>query len=274
MGEIYGRETELDRVSAVSGHALVLSGEPGIGKTTLWEAGIAAARERGVRVLVARPSGAETELSFAGLIDLCEGLEVDMLPEPQRDALEVALLRQSPVGVPPEPHAIGLGLRNALAAGAPALVAIDDLQWLDDPSAEALALAARRLDDARVGFLLARRPGEPSAVEPALERRSLERLAVGSLSSWAIRELLRETPADVHGRRRHDRRPPRRSDGHDLRSQARRDPHPAVRDGVRPRLGQSRGRIPHCQRQAGRPQGRRDLQHHARPAAGETPGPR
>jgi MoxR-like ATPase len=47
MGEIYGRETELDRVSAVSGHALVLSGEPGIGKTTLWEAGIAAARERG-----------------------------------------------------------------------------------------------------------------------------------------------------------------------------------------------------------------------------------
>ena len=95
MGEIYGRETELDRVSAVSGHALVLSGEPGIGKTTLWEAGIAAARERGVRVLVARPSGAETELSFAGLIDLCDGLEVDMLPEPQRDALEAALLRRS-----------------------------------------------------------------------------------------------------------------------------------------------------------------------------------
>ena len=116
MGEIYGRETELERVTAVSGHALVLSGEPGIGKTTLWEAGIAAARDRGVRVLVARPSGAETELSFAGLIDLCEGLEVDMLPEPQRDALEVALLRRSPVGVPPEPHAIGLGLRNALEA--------------------------------------------------------------------------------------------------------------------------------------------------------------
>ena len=90
MGEIYGRETELERVAAVSDHALVLSGEPGIGKTTLWEAGIAAARERGVRVLIARPSGAETELSFAGLIDLCEGLEVDMLPEPQRDALEVA----------------------------------------------------------------------------------------------------------------------------------------------------------------------------------------
>jgi len=92
----------------------------------------------------------------------------------------------------------------------PAPVAIDDLQWLDGPSAEALAFAARRLDDARVGFLLARRPGGPSAVERALERRSLQRLAVGPLSPWAIRELLRETPADVHGRRRLDRRPSRR----------------------------------------------------------------
>src|SRR5215207_2216021 len=137
--------------------ALVLRGEPGIGKTTLWEAGLALAAELGVRVLVARPGDAESEHAFAGLIDLCEGLDLDGLPPPQRSALEVALLRRD--GTSPEPHAVGLALRGALAAAAPVLVAIDDVQSLDALSAEALAYAARRLVDAPVGFLLAGRQG-------------------------------------------------------------------------------------------------------------------
>ena len=80
-----GREPELERLGAfVSGGftptALVLDGEPGIGKTTLWEAGIAAARERGVAVRVARAGEAEAQLSFAALIDLAGGLDLDGAP--------------------------------------------------------------------------------------------------------------------------------------------------------------------------------------------------
>ena len=117
--------------------ALVLTGGPGIGKTTLWEAGVAAARERGLRVLSARASGAEARLSFAALIDLLDGVggeELAALPAPQLRALEVALLRTEATDVPPETGAIALGFLNALralAARGPLLVAVDDVQWLD-----------------------------------------------------------------------------------------------------------------------------------------------
>jgi DNA-binding CsgD family transcriptional regulator len=181
-----------------STRALLITGAPGIGKTTLWEAGIEVGRERGLRVLSARPSGAEARLSFAALIDLFDGLEtgaLSLLSAPQRVALEVALLRAEPTGVPPQQHAIALGLLNglrALAAGGRVLVAIDDVQWLDPPSADALAFAARRLEGEAVGFLLARRPGRRSALEQALEGRAWERLEVGPLSLGAIRRLLSE----------------------------------------------------------------------------------
>ena len=75
---VVGREAELAVLREFAGagarnRALVLAGEAGIGKTTLWEAGIELARDRGLRVLPARPSGAEARLSFAALIDLFEG---------------------------------------------------------------------------------------------------------------------------------------------------------------------------------------------------------
>ncbi len=203
FAQVVGREPEfwalrgfLDRDTARRSLALV--GEPGIGKTTLWEAGIAIARERGVRVLVARPSGAEAELSFAALIDLFDGIDLgalDGLPAPQRFALEVALLRAEPTAVSAEPHAIGLGLLNslrALAARETVLVAIDDVQWLDRPSADALAFAVRRLDRESVGFLLARRPGRRPALERVLERTEFERLEIGPLRLGATRQLLSE----------------------------------------------------------------------------------
>ena len=203
FAQVVGREPEfwalrgfLDRDTAR--RSLVLVGEPGIGKTTLWEAGIAIARERGVRVLVARPSGAEAELSFAGLIDLFDGIDLgalDGLPAPQRLALEVALLRAEPTAVSAEPHAIGLGLLNslrALAARETVLVAIDDVQWLDRPSADALAFVVRRLERESVGFLLARRPGRRPALERVLERTEFERLEIGPLRLGATRQLLSE----------------------------------------------------------------------------------
>ena len=136
------------RRAGVAVTKLILAGGPGIGKTTLWQEGIDTARDRGLRVLVSRPSGAEARHSFAGLIDLCDGLDEQILatlPAPQRVALEVALLRTEPGGdrLGAQAIAVGfLGLAYKLSADAPLLIAIDDLQWLDRPSSDVLAFVA------------------------------------------------------------------------------------------------------------------------------------
>jgi DNA-binding CsgD family transcriptional regulator len=200
-GLIVGREAELGALagfmeSPAEPRTLVLTGGPGIGKTTLWEAALDVGRRHGLRVLSARASGAETTLSSAALIDLLDGVgreELAQLPPPQLRALEVALFRAEPDGVPPEAHAVAVGLLNALralAAQGPLLVAIDDLQWLDRASGDALAFVARRLDTEPVAFLLARRPGPLSPLERALEAGPLQRLEVGHLSLGATRRLL------------------------------------------------------------------------------------
>jgi DNA-binding CsgD family transcriptional regulator len=176
--------------------SLVLTGGPGIGKTTLWEAGVEMARERGALVLDVRASLAEARLSFAALIDLCDCVPeaaFDALPAPQRAALEVALLRAEPGPVAPQPGAISLGFLNLLrelAATLPLVIAVDDMQWLDAPSADALVFAARRLVREPVAFLLARRRGTTSRLESSLERHELSRLEVGPLGIDATRRLL------------------------------------------------------------------------------------
>jgi DNA-binding NarL/FixJ family response regulator len=199
--EIVGRAPELSCLADFLAserwpRALVVTGGPGIGKTTLWDAAVAQHRERGVRVLAARASGADTRLSFAGLIDLLDGIgdeEFAGLPPPQRRALEVALYRAEPTDGPPEAHAIALGLLNvvrSLTARRPVLVALDDVQWLDRASEDALAFAAARLHDEQVAFLLARRPGTPSELERALVRTVPERLEVKAASLDAVRRIL------------------------------------------------------------------------------------
>jgi DNA-binding NarL/FixJ family response regulator len=195
-----GREPELvtlhEFLSGEGSRGLVLTGGPGIGKTTLWEAAIGAARERGMSVLATRASGAEARLSFAAVIDLLDGIDVrglEGLPRPQRRALEVALLRAEPVGEAPESRAIALGLLNALralAARKAVLIAVDDVQWLDRPSTDILAFAARRLEQEAVAFLLTKRPGGASDIERALEPGRIERVEVGPLSLGAVRRLL------------------------------------------------------------------------------------
>ncbi len=178
--------------------ACVLAGEPGIGKTTLWEFALDLARARGLRVLLTRPAGSEAQLMFAGLSDLLDDVDlerVDGLPAPQRRALEVALLRAEPTGTAVEPRAIAVGLLStlrSLAAQGPLLVAVDDIQWLDGGSADALAYAARRIEQESVGFLLAQRPGQAPALEQAVQRIGFERVEVGPLSIGATRRLLHE----------------------------------------------------------------------------------
>jgi DNA-binding CsgD family transcriptional regulator len=203
QGGVVGRESELATIrqfveaDAARG-AFVLTGQAGIGKTTLWEAGLNIARDRDWRVLVARASEAETQLPFSALIDLCEGVSseaLEGLAGPQRSALEVALLRAEPVEKAPSVHAIALGFRHvlrALSARTPILIAIDDVQWLDAPSLEVLAFLARRLQDEPVGFLLTRRAECSTAVERALARRGLQCLEVGPLRLGSIRRLLIE----------------------------------------------------------------------------------
>jgi DNA-binding CsgD family transcriptional regulator len=168
---MFGRDAELVEVEATLADArhglaaLVLEGDPGIGKTTVWRQGIARAAGHGYRVLACRAVSAEARLSFAALGDLLAPIDqaaFDALPDPQRRALDAALLRADEAGAAPNPRAIGTGivsLLSALANSAPVMVAIDDVQWLDGPSARALDFAFRRLEPHPLAVLATRRSG-------------------------------------------------------------------------------------------------------------------
>ena len=143
--------------------ALVLEGEAGIGKSTLWLAGVEAARERGLRVLSARPAEVELGVGYAGLGDLLEGALGDVLPElpvPRRRALETALLIGDGSDEPVDARTLAVAVRDALqllADREPIVIAVDDVQWLDASSTTALAFALRRLSAQNIRLLLARR---------------------------------------------------------------------------------------------------------------------
>ncbi len=202
--DIVGREVELASIDAFlerpaeGAVALVLEGEAGIGKSTLWLAGVEATRERGFRVLVSRPAEAERGLIHAGLGDLFENVlesVLPALPAPRRHALEVALLvEEDPDGF--DPRALGVAVRSALevlAAEGPVVLAIDDVQWLDPSSASALAFALRRLDDRSILLLLARRLGERAEtpdLELTIRDGRVERLHIDPLSLGAVHQLL------------------------------------------------------------------------------------
>jgi DNA-binding CsgD family transcriptional regulator len=179
---------------------LVLEGEAGIGKSTLWLAGVEQAHEGGLRVLTSRPAEAEQGLAHAALGDLLEGVADEVLPAlaaPRRRALEVALLRVEAGDDAVDPRAVGIATHGALqtlADGRPLLVAIDDVQWLDASTADALAFALRRLST-NVLLLLSRRvfPGSrASRLEQALDSDRICRLAVGPLTVGALHRLLRD----------------------------------------------------------------------------------
>ncbi|HYO33609.1 MAG TPA: LuxR family transcriptional regulator [Nocardioidaceae bacterium] len=201
---LVGRDSELDAIRRLlsSGggdrnlRALLLEGEPGLGKTSLWEQGIAWGREHGMRVLTARANEAEAGLPFTALIDLLDEVgteELTAVPTPQLRALTVALYRADPTDRPPEAAVISLGALSALrvlASHDRLLVAVDDLQWLDRTSEEALAYAIRRLQREPITFLLARRPGHRSPVERSFADDSLQTVRVGPLSIGATRQIL------------------------------------------------------------------------------------
>ncbi len=203
--EILGRDAELAEIERFIGSAadgpstLILEGAAGIGKTTLWDAGAALASQAGHRVLSCRPVEAEARLSYTALGDLLD-LELPSLPAPQERALDAALLRDGSEGPPPDRRAVSLamlGVLRALASSGPVTVAIDDIQWLDAPSARVLSFAARRLRDEPILFLLALRSGHD--IEPLGLRdvtTSTRRLAVLPLREETTIRLLRDRIGD------------------------------------------------------------------------------
>ena len=202
MSTIVGRAEELAAlfgfVDAQAGPAaFVLEGDPGIGKSTLLAAAVEHARERGARVLLARPAEAERGLGHVALGDLLDDALDDVLPAlppPRRHALEVTLLLEEPDDGAVDPRAVGLATRSALetlARRMPLLVAIDDVQWLDAASDHALAFALRRLDTCPLLLLLARRSTQPSSLEGALGPERVRRLEVAPLGVGAVHAFLR-----------------------------------------------------------------------------------
>jgi len=216
-GDVLGRDTELARIGAwlrldtrdgepepaVGQGILVIEGEPGIGKTTLWAEAVRGARDAGWQVLSCRPAASDAGLPHVALADLLRGVpEVafERLHPPQRRAVGVALLREEAGGTDLDPRAVGTGLTallTVLAENGPLLLALDDAQWMDPASARALAFALRRLGGRSLRAVAAvrtegpagRRAGGFTAVESSLDRHALARLPVGPLTLAAVHQM-------------------------------------------------------------------------------------
>lgn len=203
LSELVGREAALEQARSwidllASGAAgLLIVGEPGIGKTSVWSAGTALAVVSGARVLATRPVEAELPLGHAGLGDILGPVAENVLPdlpEPQARALAAALsLDAEPE--PGDPLLVGRATVSALrllAARSPVVIAVDDVQWLDPASARALAFAARRVRDLPVGFAVSLRNGhgDPLGMADAFGDRLVE-IALAGLSLGAVSRFLR-----------------------------------------------------------------------------------
>ena len=214
--EVIGRGVELAAIERFVNRgrdglaALVLDGEAGIGKTTLWEQAVARALVAGCHVLRSRPARAERDLALGGLTDLFDGVGdavLAALPDPQRHALEIALLRVAPTGSPPDQRALSVavaGTLRTLASDAPVVLAVDDAQWLDASSAAVLAYAIRRLVDRPLGLVISLRTPADDVTDGPLPRpdddragglvaavptERVERLEVGPLALAGLHHL-------------------------------------------------------------------------------------
>src|SRR5689334_11025521 len=180
--------------------ALLVDGEAGIGKTTVWLAGLARAQNRGFQVLSARAIDAQV-VAYAALADLLTGVDHDTwadLPEPQRIAVDRVLLRERAADAVTDQRAVAaavLAVIDRLTDIGPLLLAIDDLQWLDPSSAHVIGFAARRLSG-RVGFLATVRT-EPNSSDATawvqLPRPdAVNRITVLPLSSRALHDVVND----------------------------------------------------------------------------------
>jgi DNA-binding CsgD family transcriptional regulator len=206
--ELIGRDRELGAIdaflaAATAGRsALVILGEPGIGKTALWQRAVESASGRGWQVLRAAPAEAEAHDAFTGLTDLLGAIfdQVEpSLPAPLSASLAAVLLRAR--DQPDQARAIGAATRAALdsiASSGSVIVAIDDAQWLDPDTARAISFAAVRTSPA-VSFVVAARTDDPSILPLGLERAvdgtRCIRVRPGPLSLAGVHHVLRASLA-------------------------------------------------------------------------------
>jgi DNA-binding CsgD family transcriptional regulator len=200
-----GRQSECAVLGALLARArggqsgvLVVRGEAGVGKTALLEYAVESASD--VRLLRAAGVESEMELAFAGVQQLCAPLLdwLGRIPAPQREALEIVFGLGA--GAPPDRFLVGLAVLSLLSEVAeerPLLCVVDDAQWLDTASAQAMAFAARRLLAEPVAFLFAaREPGEELNGLPELEIQGLRigdaRLLLASVVPGRLDERVRD----------------------------------------------------------------------------------
>jgi DNA-binding CsgD family transcriptional regulator len=211
--QLLGRRRELDVIARLleaaqvgDGGALVVHGEPGVGKTALLDWTVV--DERQWRVLRTVGVEGEMELPFAALQQLCRQVldRSEYLPEPQRDALSVAFGLSA--GPAPNPFLVGLaalGLLSEASQGRALLCVVDDSQWLDRASARSLAFVARRLLAERIALVFtAREVGAALAglpelrVEP-LGHRDARTLLESALPARLDEDVLDRIVLETHG---------------------------------------------------------------------------
>jgi DNA-binding CsgD family transcriptional regulator len=202
--EVAVLERQLDTARDGHGAVLVVHGDPGVGKTALLQ--YAAEAAKGFRVVRTAGVEGEIELDYAVLQQLCSPLLrlIEHLPDPQRNALNVAFGRSS--GRAPNAFLVGLatlGLLSEAAEQQPLLCLIDDAQWLDSTSAQALTFVARRLLAERIALTIATRDvGSGLAPFPQLRvdplgrrdaRALLESVLAGRIDESVLEQIIAET---------------------------------------------------------------------------------
>ena len=203
QASIVGREGELRAVQRfvedvhLGPASLVLDGVAGIGKTAIWDRAVLDARALGVDVRTCRCSESDAAWAFAGLGDLFDGLDSELLaglPLVQHRALSAALLLSDPMDGSLGSRVVGvavLGVLRALARSGPLVLAVDDVQWLDTSSRKVLAFALRRLSDEPVRLIASCRTGSPAeAVEAAGLGLPGERIVVGPVSIGILQRIV------------------------------------------------------------------------------------
>jgi DNA-binding CsgD family transcriptional regulator len=203
---VVGRDAELRALDTFLDSArhrfavLTVEGEAGIGKTTVWLEGMRRAKMRGAQVLATRPNEAEATLSYAGLADLLDPVgeaTIGQLALPLGEAISAALLRAPAPRTGIDERALCaavLSLLRLLSAAGPVIVAIDDAQWLDSPSARILSFVVRRLDAEAVGFMVTDRTpsSSPLRFDRAADPSSHQTLVLGAMSVAALHELIKQ----------------------------------------------------------------------------------